>query len=73
MVVVLVFGELILFDWILAKNIIPTRIPTLVGRYAGVAEQADARDLKSPEGNLVRVRFPSSAPFGSVAESPLHK
>ena len=45
LVVVLVFGELILFDWILAKNIMPTRIPSLVGRYADVAAQADARDF----------------------------
>ena len=38
-------------------------ISALVGRYADVAEQADARDLKPPEGNLVRVQLPSSAPF----------
>ena len=31
--------------------------------YAGVAEQADARDLKSLDGNIIRVRFPSPAPF----------
>ena len=30
--------------------------------YAEVAEQADARDLKSLGGNTIRVRFPSPAP-----------
>ena len=30
--------------------------------HAGVAEQVDARDLKSREGNLVPVRFRSPAP-----------
>ena len=29
--------------------------------HAGVAEQADARDLKSLGGDIVRVRFPSPA------------
>lgn len=29
--------------------------------YAGVAEQADAADSKSAGGNIVGVRFPSSA------------
>ena len=28
-----------------------------------MAEQADARDLKSLDGNIIRVRFPSPAPF----------
>ena len=46
MVVVLVFGELILFDWILAKKVIPMRIPTLVGRYARVAKLAVRTGLK---------------------------
>ena len=31
--------------------------------YAVVAELADARDLKSLGSNVVRVRFPSTAPF----------
>ena len=30
--------------------------------HAEVVEQADAPDSKSGEGNLVRVRFPPSAP-----------
>ena len=45
MVVVLVFGKLILFDWILAKNVLPSRIPTLVGRYARVAKSAGRTGL----------------------------
>ena len=36
--------------------------------YAGVAEQADARDLKSLDGNIIRVRFPSPAPFIIIKE-----
>ena len=31
--------------------------------YATVAELADARDLKSLGGDVVRVRFPSVAPY----------
>lgn len=31
--------------------------------YAGVVEQADTGDLKSPVGNNVRVRLPSSVPI----------
>ena len=34
----------------------------LQGRRADVAELVDARDLKSLDGNVVRVRFPPSAP-----------
>ena len=30
--------------------------------YAGVAEQADARDLKSLDRNIIRVQIPSVAP-----------
>lgn len=30
--------------------------------YVGVAEQADAWDLKSPGSDTVRVRFPSPTP-----------
>lgn len=30
-------------------------------QLAAVAELADARDLKSLDGNIVRVRFPSAA------------
>ena len=31
-------------------------------KYAGVAEWADAWDLKSHDGNIVRVQLPSPAP-----------
>ena len=34
-----------------------------INTHAEVVEQADAPDSKSGEGNLVRVRFPPSAPF----------
>lgn len=36
--------------------------------YAGVAEMADAWDLKSQVGDSVRVRFPSPVPFISIAK-----
>ena len=36
-------------------------------RFAAVAEQADATDLKSVEGNLVPVRFRSAAPPEQMA------
>jgi hypothetical protein len=39
-----------------------SRLPNLTLR-ARVAELVDAQDLKSCEGNLVRVRFPPLAPF----------
>jgi hypothetical protein len=36
----------------------------LEGLRANVAELVDARDLKSLDGNVVRVRFPPFAPSG---------
>ena len=36
--------------------------PTTSKEYAAVAEQVDARDLKSLDGDIIRVRFPSAAP-----------
>ena len=39
--------------------------------FAGVAEQVDARDLKSREGNLVPVRFRPPAPIETIVFASL--
>ena len=44
-----------------------SRIVIEVSLYAVVAEQADARDLKSLGSNTMWVRFPPAAPFEPVA------
>ena len=38
----------------------------MINIYAGVAEQADAWDLKSHGGDLVRVQFPSPVPLYKI-------
>ena len=40
----------------------------LTNKYAAVVELADTRDLKSLAGDSVRVRLPSAAPYGSLAQ-----
>jgi hypothetical protein len=45
-----------------AKHLLPQTEKSKQIKHADVAELVDARDLKSLDGNVVRVRFPPSAP-----------